>query len=73
MQDLHEGREQGPRGRAVVTRRVTIRRMEAALCTLGDLTTEDHEELDGGTRDEISHVIDVLDRLIGERRGSTRH
>lgn len=46
---------------------VTKRRMEAALCTLADLTAEDHEELDGKVRDEFSHVIDVLDRLIEER------
>lgn len=50
--------------------RVSIRRMEAALCTLGDLTTEEHEELDGATLDEISHVIYVLDSLIDERRSS---
>jgi hypothetical protein len=43
---------------------VTRRRLEAALCTLGDLTTEDHDALDGATRDEIAHVIDVLDQLI---------
>lgn len=46
---------------------VTKRRMEAALCTLADLTAEDHDELDGGTRDELSHVIDVLDRMIEKR------
>lgn len=45
-------------------RRVTKRRMEAALCTLADLTTEDHDELTGDVRDGFSHVIDVLDRLI---------
>lgn len=47
---------------------VTIRRMEAALCTLADLTAEDLDELDGRVRDEFSHVIDVLDRLIDGRR-----
>ena len=47
---------------------VTNRRIEAALCTLADLTAEDLDELDGATRDEFSHVIDVLDRLIEERR-----
>lgn len=47
--------------------RVTKRRMEAAIRTLADLTAEDHDELDGATRDEFSHVIDVLDRLIEER------
>lgn len=43
--------------------RVTKRRIEAALNTLADLTTEDHDELTGAVRDEFSHVIDVLDRL----------
>jgi hypothetical protein len=38
--------------------------MEAALCTLADLTAEDHDVLTGAVRDEFSHVIDVLDRLI---------
>lgn len=47
--------------------KVTKRRMEAALCTLADLTAEDHDELDGKTRDEFAHVIDVLDRLIEQR------
>lgn len=49
------------------TRRVSKRRMEAALSTLADLTTEDHDELDGAARDEIAHVIDVLDRLVEQR------
>lgn len=48
-------------------RKVSKRRMEAAQSTLADLTTEDHDELDGAVRDEIAHVIDVLDRLIGQR------
>lgn len=47
---------------------VSKRRIEAALNTLADLTTEDHEELDGHTRDEFSHVIDVLDRMSEARR-----
>lgn len=46
---------------------VSKRRMEAAVDTLGDLTTEDHPELDGKTRDEMSHVIYVLETII-ERR-----
>lgn len=46
---------------------VTKRRMEAALNTLAELTEEDHDELTGLVRDEFSHVIDVLDRLIEER------
>jgi hypothetical protein len=49
-------------------RRVTVRRLEAALCTLADLTQDDHEELTGSVRDEFSHVIDILDRMIEERR-----
>lgn len=48
--------------------KVTARRMEAAINTLADLTTEDHDELDGRVRDEFAHVIDVLDRLIEARR-----
>ena len=44
--------------------KVSKRRIEAAINTLGDLTTEDHEELDGQTRDEISHVIQVLEDLL---------
>lgn len=44
--------------------KVTKRRMEAAINTLGDLTTEDHEELTGSVRDEISHVIYVLEELL---------
>lgn len=50
---------------------VTIRRIEAAIGTLGDLTTEDHEELDGATRDEFSHVIHVLDQIV-ERKAAKR-
>jgi hypothetical protein len=46
------------------TRRVTKARMQSAINTLGDLTTEDRDELDGKTRDEISHVIHVLNELI---------
>lgn len=42
---------------------VTGRRIEAAINTLGDLTTEDHDELDGRTRDEIGHIIAVLERI----------
>ena len=49
-------------------RGVNVRRMEAALSTLVDLTTEDHDELDGRTRDEFSHVIHVLDLMIERRR-----
>lgn len=51
-----------------MSRRPSARRMEAALCTLAELTEHDHPELDGKTRDEFSHVIDVLDRMIDERR-----
>lgn len=47
-------------------RRVTIGRMKHAQATLADLTAEDHDELDGATRDEFSHVIYVLDQLMGE-------
>lgn len=47
---------------------VSVQWLEAALCTLADLTTEDHPELDGGTRDEVSHVIYVLDQMIERRR-----
>ena len=47
--------------------RVSTRRLEAALRTLGDLTQEEHELLDGETRDEIGHVRYVLDELIEER------
>jgi hypothetical protein len=43
---------------------VTKRRMEAAINTLAELTEEDHDELTALVRDEFSHVIDVLDRLI---------
>lgn len=46
---------------------VTTRRIEAAINTLGDLSSEDHDELTSLVRDEIGHVIDVLDRLIAER------
>jgi hypothetical protein len=51
-----------------MTARVTKRRIEAAINTLGDLTTEDHDALDGATRDEIGHVIDALDRILEETR-----
>lgn len=51
---------------------VTVQRLEAALCALADLTTEDHPELDGKVRDEIGHVIDVLDRIIDRRRGRSQ-
>lgn len=47
--------------------RVTKRRIEAALCALADLTSEDHDELNGAVRDEFSHVIDVLDRILESR------
>lgn len=46
---------------------VSKRRIESAIGTLGDLTTEEHPELDGRTRDEVSHVIYVLETII-ERR-----
>ena len=49
-----------------MARRVTKRRIEAALNTLGDLTTEEHDELTGSVRDEISHVIYVLDQLLDQ-------
>jgi len=56
--------------RARRARRVDARRIEAALCTLADLTTEEHDELDdGGVRDEFSHVIDVLDRILERKAG----
>lgn len=42
----------------MMARRVTRRRIEAALSTLADLTTEEHDELD---------VIDVLDQLSWRR------
>lgn len=47
---------------------VSKRQLEAAINTLASLTEEDHEDLDGKTRDEFSHVIDVLDRMIEARR-----
>jgi thioredoxin-like negative regulator of GroEL len=59
--------KEGPKMATATTRRVSKRRMEAALSTLADLTTEDHDELDGAARDEIAHVIDVLDRLVEQR------
>lgn len=50
--------------------RVSKRRIEAAISTLADLTTEEHEALDGRTRDEISHVIFVLDEILDKRSGA---
>jgi hypothetical protein len=50
---------------------VRLRRIEAAIGTLGDLTQEDHDELDGSTRDEFSHVIHVLEQ-IAERKAANR-
>lgn len=47
--------------------RVTLRRIEGAIGTLGDLSAQDHEEIDGRVRDEIAHVIDVLDRILDRR------
>lgn len=44
--------------------RVSKRRIEAAICTLADLTTEEHDELDGAMRDEIGHVIFTLDQIL---------
>ncbi len=47
-------------------RKVTKRRIEAAINTLGDLTTEEHDVLDGRTRDKVSHVIFALDMILLE-------
>lgn len=47
--------------------RVTRRRIEAAISTLGDLTTEDHDALTGTTRDEIGHVIAALEEILEAR------
>lgn len=53
-------------------RKVSSVRIAAAVGILGQLTTEDHEELDdGGIRDEISHVIHALEQII-ERKRSTK-
>ena len=46
--------------------KVSRRRIEAAIGTLGELTTEDHEELDGRTRDEFAHVIYVLESILDD-------
>lgn len=46
---------------------VTRRRIEAALDTLGDLTAEEHEELDGPTRDEIGHIRYVLGEIADKK------
>ena len=47
--------------------RVSNRRIIAAIDTLGDLTTEQHEQLDGRTRDEIAHVRHVLEEILESR------
>lgn len=46
---------------------VTRRRIEAAIGTLGDLTGEDHEQLDGATRDAFALVIHVLDEISDQK------
>lgn len=49
--------------------KVTRRRIEAALDTLGDLLSEQHEALaDGRDRDEVSHVRDMLYQILEARR-----
>jgi hypothetical protein len=48
--------------------RVTRRSIEAAINTLGALTTEEHDALTEATRDEIGHVIAALDQILDERR-----
>lgn len=50
-------------------RRVSRRRIDAAINTLGDLTAEEHHELDGGTRDEVSHVIYALEQVLERKAG----
>ncbi|WP_157063317.1 hypothetical protein [Luteipulveratus mongoliensis] len=54
-----------------MTRTVTRSRIEAALRTLADLTTEEHPELDGRTRDQIAYVRSVLHE-INERKANER-
>jgi len=47
---------------------VSKRRLEAAIGALGDLTAEYHDELDGRTRDEVSHVIYIIETILERRR-----
>lgn len=57
----------------MTTRRVGLRRIESAINTLADLTTEDLPELDGRTRDDISQIINTLEQVVERRRpGSGR-
>ena len=44
-------------------KRITAAQIDRTIGVLGDLTTTDHPRLDGATRDEIAHVIDVLDEI----------
>jgi hypothetical protein len=50
-------------------RRVDVRRIVAARATLADLTTEDHPELDGATRDAIGLVRSVLMDIAERKQG----
>ena len=47
---------------------VSLRRIEAALDTLGDLAAEDHEELTGEVRDAIGRVRSALWIIVDQRR-----
>ena len=50
------------------SQRVTRRRIEAALDTLGDLLSEDAARLpDGRDRDEVSHVRFLLEQILEAR------
>jgi hypothetical protein len=55
------------RAGATIASRVSMQRIEATIGTLVDLTTENHPELDGTTRDDISRVIHVLNQISDRR------
>lgn len=46
---------------------ITRRRLEAALDTLGDLSGQDHELIDGQVRDDIGHLRYVIETILEER------
>lgn len=48
---------------------VRTRSVEAAIRTLGTLSTEEHPELDDAARDSIGEVIEVLERIVERRQG----
>ena len=58
----------GPGPRARMMPEVSGQRIDAALATLADLTTEEHPELTPQVRDAIARVRSVL-HDIRERRG----